>query len=285
MIYQFIIYYGKFPNYFQTYLDSLLINADILHILLITDIDTSIYSLPSNVSVFKITFEEVKKRAATFLIDEYNLFIEPSDILHNPYKLCDFRPIYHKLFKDILDKLGLTSNDYFGWGDCDLVYGKISTFLDISLGYDMIGNHGHFTALRYDEPYISKYKEVNLLLPIVLLKRSCYLDEQRFIDVIIPLISSGKAKFFHVDDFYCNIIPESSDPLKYSNLVKTIDANTMRIIDHFIFDKSSGRLYYIFKDGELCEAFYVHLQKRKMNYSVAKEYSRVMITKDAFLDS
>lgn len=285
MIYQFIVYYGKFPNYFQTYLDSLLVNKDILHILLITDIDTSSNSLPQNISVFKISFDEVKQRAATFLIDEYNLFIETTDILHNHYKLCDFRPIYHKLFKDILDKIGLTSNDYFGWGDCDLVYGKISTFLDISLGYDMIGIHGHFTALRYDEPYISKYKDVKLLLPILLLRRSCYLDEQRFIDVLIPLIKSGKTKYFHTENFFCDIIPEKSDPMKFTNLVKTDDADTVRIIEHFLFDKSTGRLYYIYKDGDLQESFYVHLQKRKMNYSVSKDYSRLMITKDAFLES
>ena len=281
MIYQFIVYYGNFPNYFQTYLDSLLANKDILHILLITDIDVSSYTLPPNISVHKITFEEVKIRALNFLTKEFNFFIEPSDILHYHYKLCEFKPIYHKLFKDILDALGLTSKDYVGWGDCDLVYGKISNFLDISLGYDMIGSHGHFTALRYDEPFISKYKEVELLLPILLIHRYCYLDEQRFIDVMKPTLYSGETTFFHVDDYFCDIIPEKSDPAKYSNLVKTREAD--RIIDHFIFDKLSGRLSYIFKDGELRESFYVHLQKRKMAYEVPKDYSRVKITKDAFI--
>ena len=251
----------------------MIVNADVLRILIVTDIDTSDYVLPSNVSVFKMSFEDVKSRAAKFLTNEFQLFIEPSDVLHYHYKLCEFKPIYHKLFKDILDTFNPTSNDYFGWGDCDLVYGKISNFLDSSKRYDMIGSHGHFTALRYVEPYISKYKEVNLLLPILLLHAYNYLDEQRFIDVLKSDVSKGVITFFPVHRFFCDIIPGT-------NLVKTYEKT--RIIEKFNFDKSSGRLYYNFKDGELREAFYVHLQKRKMTYEI-KEYSKVMITKDTFL--
>ena len=228
--------------------------------------------MPPNVSVHKITFDEVKRRAANFLTKEFQLFIEPSDVLQNNYKLCEFRPIYHKLFKDILDTLGLTPNDYFGWGDCDLVYGKISNFLDISKKYDMIGIHGHFTALRYVEPYVSKYKEVILLLPILLLRRNCYLDEQRFIDILLPLINARKINYFPTEYFFCDIIPGGS-------LVKTFEPK--RTITHFVFDKPSGRLFYTYEDGELREAFYVHLQKRKMKYE-SKEYSKLMITQDAF---
>jgi len=274
MIYQFLPYYGKFPNYFQIYLDSLIKNVDVLRILIITDIDTSDYVFPSNVSVHKITFDVVKARAANFLANEFQLFIEPSDVLHYHYKLCEFKPIYHKLFKDILDTFNLTSNDYFGWGDCDLVYGKLSNFLDNSKRYDMIGIHGHFTALRYDEPFISKYKEVILLLPILLLNRYCYLDEQRFIDILLPLINAQKINYFPTEYFFCDIIPGGP-------LLKTFEPN--RTITHFVFDKPSGRLFYNYEDGELREAFYAHLQKRKMTYE-SKEYLKIMITKDAFLD-
>ena len=64
LIYQFLPYFGAFPNYFQLYLDSVGINTDILRIILITDIDLTQYRLPTNVLPFAMTLDEVRGRAS-----------------------------------------------------------------------------------------------------------------------------------------------------------------------------------------------------------------------------
>jgi len=70
-IYLFIPYFGKFPNYFQLYLDSASINCDILRIILITDIDMTEYILPANVKVFNIDFKSVRNRAIQVLKNQF----------------------------------------------------------------------------------------------------------------------------------------------------------------------------------------------------------------------
>ena len=56
-IYLFIPYYGKFPNYYQLYLDSLRMNQDILTVFFITDIDMKQYDVPENAVVVCMTKE------------------------------------------------------------------------------------------------------------------------------------------------------------------------------------------------------------------------------------
>ena len=45
-----------------------------------------------------------------------------------PYKLCDLKSFYGKLFED-----ELRDYEYWGYGDCDVVYGKLPAFSDLEL--------------------------------------------------------------------------------------------------------------------------------------------------------
>ena len=158
-IYLTIPYYGAFPNYFQLYLDSLGINTDILTVFLITDIDMKPYTCPENLIVIKMNKYEVKKRASKFILETYNKVIEPDNLLKDNYKLVDFKIVFSLIFDDILQNHGVTEEDYVGWGDIDLIYGKLSNFIDFKEGYGILGGwHGHFTAIKNTDSFKNNFK-------------------------------------------------------------------------------------------------------------------------------
>lgn len=77
--------------------------------------------------------------------------------IRNPYKLCDLKPAYGLIFHDYLKDY-----DFWGYGDIDLIYGRIFDFIsDKKLNeYDIISNHsdfiaGHFCLLR-NKPEITR---------------------------------------------------------------------------------------------------------------------------------
>lgn len=62
--------------------------------------------------------------------------------LRNPYKLCDFKPTYGFLFQDLL-----TEFDFWGHCDIDLVFGKITNFIN-----DNILEEYETISVRHDYP-------------------------------------------------------------------------------------------------------------------------------------
>lgn len=72
--------------------------------------------------------------------------------LEIPYKLCDVRPAFAKIFPDLVAEY-----DYWGWGDLDVVYGRIRDCINSSLGvFDYIatgwnGQSGPLAFLRNQE--------------------------------------------------------------------------------------------------------------------------------------
>ena len=65
-----------------------------------------------NFRVIEMSLDELSRRAAAALEAEVNLT--------RGYKLCDLRPMYGVVFADILK-----GYDYWAYGDCDLVYGRM----------------------------------------------------------------------------------------------------------------------------------------------------------------
>lgn len=139
-------YFGKLPNYFEKYLASCSNNPTI-NWLIFTD-DKSSQSFPNNVKVVYTTFEELCK--------EFNekLGLYPT----SPYKLCDFRVSYGFVFEEYLK-----GYDFFGWCDCDLIWGNIRKFVtnELTNKYDKIGLCGHFTLLRNTDEFKYLYKKIN----------------------------------------------------------------------------------------------------------------------------
>ena len=136
-------YFGKFPNMFPFWLESCRQN-DTVNFLIVTDQDLK--SSSPNIHVQKMTLQHVKARIEKFV--GFNVYLE------NAYKLCDFRPIYPYIFTEYVSKY-----DFWGYCDCDLIFGNIRQFLTEELlnSYDYLLGMGHFHIQRVND---SKYEEI-----------------------------------------------------------------------------------------------------------------------------
>lgn len=271
-IYLMIPYYGAFPNYFQLYLDSLGINTDILTVFLITDIDMSPYTCPDNLVLIKMPKLDVQKRASKFILNEYNKVIEPENLLKDNYKFVDFKIVYPLLFDDILKSNGVTHKDYVGWGDIDLIYGKLSNFIDFKIDYGILGGwHGHFTAIINSDSFKNNFKTIPNYLELITDNSRVFItDEIAYREPLIKYISTHKIKIFYSNAYFCDIAPECffhlsrPDYAKYEKNFYDI-YNTTKNITYLYYDKINSKLTVLYDTGDKREVLYCHLQKRKMD--------------------
>lgn len=138
---------GPFKNYFHLFLESCKNNPTI-NWLIFTD-STQSYNYPENVKIVKCSFEYVRERIQKIFDFEISL--------NRPYKLCDFKPTYGEVFHEELKHY-----DYWGYCDCDLIFGNIRSFVtdEILEKYDKIFSRGHLTIYRNINEVNSFYKTV-----------------------------------------------------------------------------------------------------------------------------
>lgn len=132
----FIIpYFGQFKNYFSIFLESCAYNKD-FNWIVFTDNEDS-FDWPSNVKKIQMTFEEIKSK----IQDKFDFKIS----LDAPYKLCDYKPAYGYVFEEMIKEY-----DYWGYCDCDLVFGSMDDFLSgvLEAGYDKLFAGGHCTIYK-----------------------------------------------------------------------------------------------------------------------------------------
>ena len=101
-----IPFYGKLPKYFPLYMQSLWrMNFDVL---MVTDLEW--VSAKANFHVIRLSLKQVETIAKEKLGVDVRL--------SHPRRLCDMKPMYGKIFEDYLE-----GYEYWGFGDCDLIYG------------------------------------------------------------------------------------------------------------------------------------------------------------------
>ena len=271
-MYIFLAYYGSFPNYFQLYLDSLSINNDILTVFIITDIDTSNYKIPDNAIVINMSLQEIRERIALFLKNEYSINIHANELLKFNYKLCEYKIIYPILFNDLIIKYNISKNDYVGWGDCDLIYGKLSNLINLLVNnYEIIGGYnGHFTVvLNNNMKYL--YKKITEYNNMCIDKEYKFSDEHGGLNNVLK---NNNYNIFLMKDYMNDILPDSMfHTLRpdHNKEPKFLDINDPIIdIKYLYFDKEKEKLITVYIDGREKENTYCHLQKRKMDIKFDK---------------
>jgi hypothetical protein len=135
-----IPYFGKWPEWFELYLESLA-NNPMVHFHFYTDCKIPI-NPPSNCIFTSISFNAYVENAKKQIGTEINI--------PNPYKICDLRPFF-----GIIHKEDIANYDFFGWTDVDLLFGDIRSFYtdEILNEHDAISSHsdrlsGHLALLR-----------------------------------------------------------------------------------------------------------------------------------------
>ena len=135
----YVFYFGKWPEWFELYFDSIKRNSSIdFH--LFTDCDTSLTA--DNVFYHKYSFDQYK----TLVSERLQLEFNPN----NGIKICDVRPFIGLLHSNVFKEY-----DYFGWADVDVLFGNIREFYTDELlsKYDVFATHlnkitGHFTLFK-----------------------------------------------------------------------------------------------------------------------------------------
>lgn len=136
-------YFGKFPNYFNLFLNSCKKNYTI-DWLIISDQSPSEWKIPTNVIWETTDFQKVCNEIRRI----YNI------IPTSPYDLCKYRVAYHRIFSKFI-----VGYDFWGYCDCDVIFGDIRHFLteEILNAYPKISWRGHLTLFRNIEPYNSAF--------------------------------------------------------------------------------------------------------------------------------
>ena len=135
-----IPYFGQFRPSVSFFLESCKLNLDIdWHIF--TD-----YSIPENIVLSpNIVWHN-------FTLDKFNQLASEKlchdIVLERPYKLCDIKPFYGIIFSDYI-----SSYEYWGFGDMDVIYGNVIDYLQKIqyFKYDKINWMGHFCFIRNNE--------------------------------------------------------------------------------------------------------------------------------------
>lgn len=270
-IYKLLPYYGSVPNYFQLYLDSLSANKDVLTVFFISDIDLSSYKLPENFIQIKLGIEQIRNRLSSLLNKTYNKYVHPSELLQNNYKFVDIKILYPLLFEDVLHEYNVRDFDYVGWGDCDLIYGKISDFIDFKENYGIIGGwHGHFCAILNNKSFKNNFVNIPNYFDIITDNSRTYIaDEIAYREPLKKYLNDNNVNMYFINKDFCDIVPPCFFHLSRPNYTEyTVNFydlyNPTKNINHLYYKKEDGTLTVYYENGESRKTIYGHLQKRKM---------------------
>lgn len=257
-----IPYFGKLPTYFTIWLKSVEYNPTV---------DFKIYTdckfegvLPRNVQIVNITWEELRNKVKRVCGEDI--------VLHQPYKLCDYRPVYGEIFEEDIQ-------GYTFWGHCDmdLVFGDIRSFLkdEILEKYDRILSRGHFCLYRNEKHVNLLYKETVKYSGInyrdaFSTKYSCHFDEAYNIRNVFETQTYDDICFADI----------AYQTFQFS-LAQEIEGQNAKQI--YKWNKGKLERYYL-KNGNIKtdEFMYIHLQKRKMDSHITGEEDTFLIIPNEF---
>lgn len=251
-------YFGKLPEeYFQLILNSCSYNKTIDWIL-ITD-DKTNYQYPKNVKVIYESWDKFRQYIKKRIFDIWGY----ECALNVPYKLCDVKPLYGKIFENYI-----SSYDYWGNADLtDVIYGNLRKFLtnDV-LTYDKINFLGHLTLYKNNDSVKNRcnLKFSNKLNMKEIIESNNFFG---FDEIGIQKIYNKYGFSFIRKD---NLVADIS-PLRYAFQLSKFDKDFNQYYEKFkrrIFMFKKGRVTSISLNNNenisIKEYGYVHFQKRKM---------------------
>lgn len=260
----FLPYFGPLNSYFKYWLSSCGTNPQ-YNWLILTDNDVN-ESVPDNVTIVKSSLSELKLRF------EAKLGIKIK--LEKAYKLCDCKAFYGFLFSEYLDDY-----DFWGYCDCDLVFGDLSKFVSEEMlqKHDKILRTGHFSLIR-------NKKEINELFlkyatyKMVLKSPAIYGYDESIggyhLGFAGELVENGYS-FYQNDSLVADI-----DFRYYTfHVVSNPEKSCVFLYDH-------GRIYRIDRTQEgvkQTEMMYIHLQKRSMTVHPDVDLNKYIIAPNSFL--
>ena len=261
-----IPYFGDFNNYFDLWMNSAKKNKQI-DFMIVTDNKVRT-GLASNIIWKEANFEEIKKKIQE-LVPEIKIR------LNEPYKLCEYKPFYGKLFEE-----QIKGYKFWGFCDVDLIFGALDHFIteDVLENFDKCYCRGHLTIYRNDEFFRELYKTKDKRLNVTYRTAwrtdyCCHFDETLVWNAIIK--EKGRKCYEKVD-------------------FADIDFRVKRFRIGFGRNKNDAKQIYAIEEGGLYryyiekdkvnkdEMAYIHLQKRPMKVLIT-DMNKYLIVPNAFI--
>lgn len=251
-------YFGKFNNYFDLFLLSFSKNQN-FDLLIFTD---NLINLEyDNIKIFNTSLSAIKAKAEKI----FGFTVS----LNTPYKLCDYKPAYGLLFEKYL-----TSYDYWGHCDCDLIFGNLDRILIpiLEQEYDKIFAAGHLTLYKNTKEnnrrFMKSYRG-NIIYKDAFSQNEIYVFDEDCVnhDNVHYIFKEDNAKVFETD-LSMNVC------IKYGKFIRDFYDEHKHT---FVQEEYVKRRYY-WSQGDLFslelksnsslllknEYLYMHLQKRKI---------------------
>ena len=267
------VWFGNLPNYFPLWLKSASFNPNI-DFLIFGDQSYN-EALPDNVAFYKTDLEFIRKRAADILGME--------TVLETPYKLCDYKVLYGKIFEGYLN-----GYDYWGHCDLDLIWGNLEKcFIENKItNYEKFFPLGHLSLYKNEGDInmricsggggVKDYKEIYSTNDI------CRADEMWG---IIPIYLNNGYSFFKKKCFADITCIHKRYTLAGSSYE---EGEIIKNYKHQVFLWENGTIYRVYIDNDKIqyeEYAYIHFQRRK-NYCVSfdpDDVSCFLITSKGFV--
>ncbi len=257
-------YFGKFPSYFQLWLDSCKFNSK-FDFIIFTDIQAENYNIPSNVHIIEKSWDELIK----IIQSKFSFKVQ----IESPYKLTDFKVAYGYIFSEYLEKY-----DYWGYCDIDLIFGNLSKYIfpRIFQKYEKIYRLGHLTLLENNEKMLKLFTKKGAPFSFEEVFSSKYFYS---FDEHAGLMSI--AKFNNIRE-YCE-----EDMADISCRISRLTVSRQKNYRHQVFYYENGHVFraYINNSGEVNrdEFVYIHLQKRRMKNEDKNLENGYYILKNEFI--
>lgn len=257
-----IPYFGKFPEWFPLFFETLKRNSTI-NFIFYTDCDESNFSAP-NVKFKKMSFSEYLDFVSQKLGFEFKTSYA--------YKLCDLRPFYAQIhYDDIKDY------DFYGWTDLDLFFGDIRSFYtdDLLNKFDVFSTHGkrlsgHFSLFRNTIKNRMMYKRIYRRKEYLLEKEYMRLDENGLTNAYVMTIFDKINEKFNLslNNFFTKLFSSRLKKYLYMKEQYTTPFTPIPWLDGSINSNQPDIWYYIDgkitnnRDGER-EFMYLHFMNFK----------------------
>ena len=258
-------YFGTLPPQYKMWRVSAVYNSTI-DFMFFTDADVK---SAKNIIVHKMTFSDfqgIAQKAFDFPIT-----------LDRPYKLCEYKQAYGLILQEYIKNY-----DFWGFGDLDLVYGDIRTFLtDCVLEHKFLLGWGHLTLLRNDDDantyFMKQVKGYQNYKDAFTTSRITFFDEYGYNGC------SDKWRDCRPEDCWLEWRFDNASKPKQSYHFNSLTRGWKQVI----FEHVDNKLYMIrFKKGKLekKESLYAHFQHRGFMKDCVTDYSHFLVTPNAIID-
>ena len=258
-------YFGKFPPQYEAWRQTAIINFNV-DFMFFTDQEVE---PAKNIIVHSMQFSNFQKLVQA-------AFDFPV-VLNRPYKLCEYKQAYGYILHDYIKDY-----DFWGFGDLDLVYGDIRSFLtDSVLEHKFVLGWGHLTLIRNDEDANTYFtKQVK---GYQYYKDAFTTSKITFFDEFDHKGCSDKWRDCRFEDCWLEEPFDNVSKPKQAYHFNSLNRGWKQVL----FEHVDNKLYMLrFNKGKLekKESLYAHFQHRGFMKNTVTDYSHFLITPGAIID-